>query len=150
MSCFLKIGVTLSWCAILLFCASGMAVADGMQPETTVVVLYEENGEATINIKNTDPGPALLHSVIENIPEDKEPLLIVTPPITRVEAGETQDWGRSIGVPGTGLHMHGTLWLLTQGETRKTKRVRLFTEFVSRRLAAYAPLLAGLSVSRDQ
>jgi len=52
-------------------------------------------------------------------------------------------------VPGTDLHMHGTLWLLTQGETRKTKRVRLFTEFVSRRLAAYAPLLAGLSRSRD-
>jgi DNA-binding transcriptional LysR family regulator len=52
-------------------------------------------------------------------------------------------------VPGTGLHMHGTLWLLTQGETRKTKRVRLFTEFVSRRLAAYAPLLAGHSILRD-
>jgi DNA-binding transcriptional LysR family regulator len=54
-----------------------------------------------------------------------------------------------VRVPGTDLHMHGTLWLLTQGETRKTKRVRLFTEFVSRRLAAYAQLLAGLSVSRD-
>jgi DNA-binding transcriptional LysR family regulator len=51
--------------------------------------------------------------------------------------------------PGTCLHMHGTLWLLTQGETRKTKRVRLFTEFISRRLAAYAPLLAGLSASGD-
>jgi DNA-binding transcriptional LysR family regulator len=54
-----------------------------------------------------------------------------------------------VRAPGAGLHMHGTLWLLTQGETRKTKRVRLFTEFVSRRLAAYAPLLAGLSISRD-
>jgi DNA-binding transcriptional LysR family regulator len=54
-----------------------------------------------------------------------------------------------VRAPGTDLHMHGTLWLLTQGETRKTKRVRLFTDFVSRRLAAYAPLLAGLSVSRD-
>jgi hypothetical protein len=52
-------------------------------------------------------------------------------------------------VPGTDLHMYGTLWLLTQGETRKTKRVRLFTEFVSRRLAAHASLLAGLSMSRD-
>jgi DNA-binding transcriptional LysR family regulator len=51
-------------------------------------------------------------------------------------------------VPGTELHMHGTLWLLTQGETRKTKRVRLFTEFLSRRLAAYAPLLAGASLSQ--
>jgi DNA-binding transcriptional LysR family regulator len=53
-----------------------------------------------------------------------------------------------VRVPGTELHMYGTLWLLTQGETRKTKRVRLFTEFVSRRLAVYAPLLAGLSVPR--
>src|SRR5271156_5660498 len=52
-----------------------------------------------------------------------------------------------VRVPGTDLHMHGTLWLLTQGETRKTKRVRLFTEFVSRRLATYAPLLTGLSLS---
>ena len=54
-----------------------------------------------------------------------------------------------VRVPGTDLHMYGTLWLLTQGETRKTKRVRLFTEFVSGRLAAYAPLLTGLSVPRD-
>jgi len=52
-------------------------------------------------------------------------------------------------VPDTNLHMYGTLWLLTQGETRKTKRVRIFTEFIYRRLAAYAPLLAGLSVSRE-
>jgi molybdate transport repressor ModE-like protein len=52
-------------------------------------------------------------------------------------------------VPGTDLHMYGTLWLLTQGETRKTKRVRLLTEFVSGRLATYAPLLAGVSTSRD-
>ena len=54
-----------------------------------------------------------------------------------------------VRVPGAHLHMYGTLWFLTQGETRKTKRVRLFTEFVSRRLAGYAPLLAGLSISRD-
>jgi len=52
-----------------------------------------------------------------------------------------------VRVPGTTLRMHGTLWLLTQGETRKTKRVRLFTEFVSRRLTAYVPLLAGLTPS---
>jgi len=54
-----------------------------------------------------------------------------------------------VRVPGTELHLYGTLWLLTQGETSKTKRVRRFTEFVSRRLAAYASLLAGLSSSRD-
>src|SRR5690349_19509884 len=53
-----------------------------------------------------------------------------------------------VRAPGTDLHMGGTLWLLTQGDTRNTKRVRLFTEFVSHRLAGYAPLLAGLSISR--
>ncbi len=52
-------------------------------------------------------------------------------------------------VPGIDLKAHATLWLLTQGEARKTKRVRLFTEFISRRLAAYAQLLAGLSIPRD-
>ena len=51
--------------------------------------------------------------------------------------------------PGTELHLHGTLWLLSQGETRKTKRVRLFTEFLFRRVAAYAPLLAGLARPPD-
>jgi DNA-binding transcriptional LysR family regulator len=54
-----------------------------------------------------------------------------------------------VRVPDTELHLYGTLWLLTQGETRKTKRVRLFTEFISGRLAAYASLLAGNSASRD-
>ena len=46
-------------------------------------------------------------------------------------------------VPGTDLHLYGPVWLLTHGETRRTKRVRLFTEFLSQRLAAYASLLAG-------
>ena len=52
-------------------------------------------------------------------------------------------------VPGIDLKTRATLWLLTHGEARKTKRVRLFTEFASRKLAAYAPLLAGLSISPD-
>jgi DNA-binding transcriptional LysR family regulator len=52
-------------------------------------------------------------------------------------------------VPGIEFHKHARVWLLTQRETRKTKRVRLFTEFVSRRFTAYAPLLAGLPSARD-
>jgi DNA-binding transcriptional LysR family regulator len=54
-----------------------------------------------------------------------------------------------VRAPGIQPRLNGALWLLTHGETRKTKRVRLFIECVSRRLAAYAPLLAGLSVSGD-
>jgi DNA-binding transcriptional LysR family regulator len=48
-------------------------------------------------------------------------------------------------VPGCAVRMHGTLWLLTQGETRKTKRVRLFTEFIGKRLADRAALIEGRS-----
>ena len=55
-----------------------------------------------------------------------------------------------VRVPGSDLRLHGTLWLLTQGETRKTKRVRLFMDFASRRLAAYAPRLAGSTSIDDQ
>lgn len=51
-----------------------------------------------------------------------------------------------IQVPGTDLKVYGTLWILTQGEARKTKKVRLFTEFIARRLNAHAPLLAGQGV----
>jgi len=52
-----------------------------------------------------------------------------------------------VRVPGAPLHRYGAVWLLTHGETRRTKRVQLLTEFVSRRLATYAPRLAGLSIS---
>ena len=54
-----------------------------------------------------------------------------------------------VRAPDGNLHLYGTVWLLTQGEARKTKRVRLFTEFLSRRLAAYAPNLEGRPTMRD-
>ena len=82
MRSFSAISNVLLLCASVCLCFASFAMADGMLPETTLVVLYEEQGEATINIKNTDAAPALLHSVVENVPEDVEPLLIVTPPIS--------------------------------------------------------------------
>lgn len=72
------------------FFLCGAAYADGMEPETTVIVLNEAEGEVSINVKNTDNAPALLHSAVEDIPEDLEPLVIVTPPVARVDGGELQ------------------------------------------------------------
>jgi DNA-binding transcriptional LysR family regulator len=46
-------------------------------------------------------------------------------------------------VPDSDLHMYGTLWILTQGETRKTKRVRLFTDFINERITAHGRRLNG-------
>lgn len=66
------------------------AQAAGMVPETSVVIVNEADGEASINLKNSDSRPALLYSKILPIEGDDENLLILTPPVVRVEPGETQ------------------------------------------------------------
>ncbi|MFK4811979.1 LysR family transcriptional regulator [Devosia sp. ZW T5_3] len=48
-----------------------------------------------------------------------------------------------VRAPATLNGAHGALWILSQGETRRTKRVRLFIDFISQRLAEYAPRLLG-------
>lgn len=85
-----RFNFALSVCTCLSVFFSAPVFSDGMQPETTVVVLNEADGEVSINVTNTDKFPALLHSAIEDIPEDLEPLIVVTPPVTRVDAGERQ------------------------------------------------------------
>ena len=64
--------------------------ASGMLPETSVVIVNEADGEASMNVKNTDPTATLLYTSIQNLPEDKEPLLVVSPPVARVEPEQTQ------------------------------------------------------------
>ncbi|WP_085685884.1 MULTISPECIES: fimbria/pilus chaperone family protein [unclassified Pseudomonas] len=68
----------------------GSVRAAGMVPETPIVVLDEGVGEAGINVFNSEPHPALLHTSVEDVPQDTESLLLLTPPVTRVEAGATQ------------------------------------------------------------
>jgi len=64
--------------------------ASGMLPETSVVIINEADGESTMNVKNTDPAATLLHTSIQHLPEDKEALVVVSPPVARVEPDETQ------------------------------------------------------------
>lgn len=64
--------------------------ADGMVPDTSVVIVNEVDGEASVSVTNTDDSLVLLHVTIENIPEDTEPLVFVTPPLARVEPSRTQ------------------------------------------------------------
>nr|WP_314567654.1 fimbria/pilus chaperone family protein [uncultured Pseudomonas sp.] len=72
----------------LLFC--GHALADGMVPDTSVVIVNEADGEASVSVTNTDGKLALLHVTLEDIPEDAAKLLFVTPPLARVEASKSQ------------------------------------------------------------
>lgn len=71
-------------------CLPTAAHADGMTPATSVVIVNEADGEASIKVTNTDKTLALLHVGLEDTPEDKEPLLFVTPNLARVEAGKQQ------------------------------------------------------------
>jgi P pilus assembly chaperone PapD len=79
----------------LAFAFSALAVssysfAGGMQPATSVVLISEGQGEQSMSIKNNDTTASLLVTSLESIDEDKEQLLVVTPPVTRVEGGGTQ------------------------------------------------------------
>jgi P pilus assembly chaperone PapD len=69
---------------------SPIVQADGMLPETSVVIVNEADGEATIKVRNTDPKPALLYVNLLDIPEDKQPLLLVSPAVSRVDADQSQ------------------------------------------------------------
>ncbi|MGF6096144.1 fimbria/pilus chaperone family protein [Pseudomonas sp. 18175] len=67
-----------------------LVLADGMVPDTSVVIVNEADGEAAVSVTNTDAKLALLHVTLEDIPEDPASLLFVTPPLTRVEPGKSQ------------------------------------------------------------
>lgn len=70
--------------------AAWQAQADGMIPNTSVVIVNEADGEASVSVTNSDANLALLHVTIEDIPEDTESLVFVTPPLARVEASKSQ------------------------------------------------------------
>ncbi|VVE75719.1 fimbria/pilus chaperone family protein [Pandoraea sputorum] len=64
--------------------------ATGVKPETAVVLVNEADGEGTMNVKNTDATPVMLYTKLQNIPEDSGAILVVTPPVARLDPGETQ------------------------------------------------------------
>lgn len=74
----------------LALLSSFTADATGMVPETSVVIIEQSDGEGAINLKNTDDVPMLLLTNLQNIPDDSEALLVVTPPAARVEPGKSQ------------------------------------------------------------
>ena len=64
--------------------------AAGVQPFTSVVLVDEAEGEYGMNVRNTDKTAVLLYTSLQTIEDDPENLLIVTPPVSRVEGGGIQ------------------------------------------------------------
>jgi P pilus assembly chaperone PapD len=75
---------------VCLALATSSAFASGLVPETTVLLINEADGEGVVSVKNTDPGALLLYTTVQHIPEDKENLFIITPPVARVEPEQKQ------------------------------------------------------------
>ncbi|AYA13554.1 fimbria/pilus chaperone family protein [Enterobacter roggenkampii] len=76
---------------LALLAVATKCFATGMVPETSVLLVDAQKGEASMNVKNTDSQPALLYTNIVDLPDsDKSIRLIVSQPVVRVDAGETQ------------------------------------------------------------
>ena len=83
---FVLMGALISVYGLFIQCAH----ATGMVPETSVVIVEADDGEATMNVTNTDNYPMLLTTTIQDIAQDKEKLLLISPPAIRVDGGKTQ------------------------------------------------------------
>lgn len=78
--------------AHLFLLTPSVTLATGMVPETTTLLIEEEKGGASMNVKNTDNKAALLYTTVQE-PDGtpvKDAALLVTQPIVRLEAGQTQ------------------------------------------------------------
>lgn len=74
----------------MLYFVHPLAEGTGVLPESSVVIIEEQDGEGAINLKNTDSFPVLLLSSLQDIEQDKDKLLVITPPAARLEPGKSQ------------------------------------------------------------
>lgn len=75
-------------CVCLL--ASFNTLAVGMVPETSLLIVNEDEQGSSMDVKNTDGDAQLLYTKLVDLPDDPKPGLIVTQPVVRVDAGKTQ------------------------------------------------------------
>jgi len=72
---------------ILLITLPASAV---MKPETSMLMINEAAEGGSLNVTNTADHEALLYVKVYNLPDDPQPQLLVTQPVTRLAAGQTQ------------------------------------------------------------
>lgn len=108
-------------------------MANGMQPQSTIVILDEAVGEVAMNVTNSDASPALLHTVVLDIPEDPDTVVIATPPVARVEAGQQQ-----------------MVRFIYQGPPLRTQRMKRVTfEGIGHSLKADGQAVIGIGVRQN-
>lgn len=77
--------------ALLLMLVTSISPASAiMKPESSMLLINEEDGGGSINVQNVDNEEALLYVKIIDLPDDPQPKLLVTQPVMRVGAEKTQ------------------------------------------------------------
>lgn len=76
--------------SVLFFFVSARIFALGMQPETSALIINQQDGEASISVKNTNDSPSLLQTKIIDIDNNKGTLVLASPPIVKIQNGEEQ------------------------------------------------------------
>ncbi len=61
-----------------------------MRPASSMVLIQEAAQGGSLNVTNTSDVDALLYVKLYDLPDDRGPQLLVTQPVTRLAAGETQ------------------------------------------------------------
>ncbi|MFP3019542.1 MAG: fimbria/pilus chaperone family protein [Arsenophonus sp.] len=64
--------------------------ANHLKLHTSAVIIEANIGENSFPVKNESSSPVMILTTIESLPEDPEKLVIITPPISRVEPNDTQ------------------------------------------------------------
>lgn len=91
-ACHRPKGILAAWalCSFSVMAQAPSDSASGIQPELSVLLLSEDEGQAQMALKNLDSTPLLLHTRIIDVPEDKSLVVIPLPPVIRMEPKSRQ------------------------------------------------------------
>ncbi|MGP1958264.1 MAG: fimbria/pilus chaperone family protein [Arsenophonus sp.] len=75
---------------ILLISIPLISRANHLKLHTSAIIIEANIGENSFPVKNESSSPIIMLTTLESIPEDPEKIVIITPPISRIEPYETQ------------------------------------------------------------
>lgn len=74
----------------MVWSACTAAIATGVRPDTTILNISEQDGEAQMGVQNTENTPMLLNVEIIEMPEDGETSIFASPSVSRMEPNGKQ------------------------------------------------------------
>lgn len=79
-----------AWLVAASMALSASSFATGVQPETSLLLIQEEDGMGQMVVTNTDTVPLLLHSTVEDVSGEEPFTVVQSPAAIRLEPGARQ------------------------------------------------------------